>query len=325
MMKKRRITYLFVVLLSMGTVVFALRSDEIALGRELYHQGKYTEAVRILEKYVNSYSGNKSNAKDYAEANYILAKIYYEASDNLKVAEFLRKALIANPEIGQDETSGEFKDRVEKMHVILFSNKKTGEDKTGPDPVQKISLRSNPRILSEKDVLTLLRENDLFCGAPAWNTNFHNLEGKGVKHRYEPQSINSDRVVLDYTTGLMWHQSGSKYLTYKDAKEWLQELNEEGYAGFWDWRLPTIEECVSLMERVKDTNQLFINPIFSPMQNELWTVDTLPEGPLWGRDEFAYVVFFKDISGLNNQKIGFVASQAVDKKSAAVRPVRNIK
>ena len=47
----------------------------------------------------------------------------------------------------------------------------------------------------------------------------------------------------------MWQQSGSsERMQFEDAKKWITELNLKGFAGFNDWRLPTLEEAMSLME-----------------------------------------------------------------------------
>ena len=90
--------------------------------------------------------------------------------------------------------------------------------------------------------------------------------------------INSDMVVIDHTTGLMWHQSGSEeYLTWKVAKKWVAELNINGYAGYKDWRLPTLEEAATLLEPAQ-TNVRYIDPIFDGKQPFIWTGDTKNSG-----------------------------------------------
>ena len=86
-------------------------------------------------------------------------------------------------------------------------------------------------------------------------------------------TIKGDKVVIDHTTGLMWHQSGSyKNMSWKRAKKWVGELNKQGYAGFLDWRLPTLEEAVSLLEQNEKSGNQFIDPVFDKTQWSIWTL-----------------------------------------------------
>ena len=95
-------------------------------------------------------------------------------------------------------------------------------------------------------------------------------------------------VVMDHATGLMWQQAGSKKdLTYQAALEYVVQLNAQRFAGYADWRLPTIAELCSLLEPEKQANDLYINPIFDAEQWWCWSADRLPEkearsaGPAW--------------------------------------------
>ena len=96
-----------------------------------------------------------------------------------------------------------------------------------------------------------------------------------ISHDYEENIIDNDNIVIDHATGLMWHQSGSfKNISWKSAKRWVIKLNENGYAGFTDWRLPTLEETVSLLEpNAKNGNQ-FIDSAFDKTQSSVWTCDS---------------------------------------------------
>ncbi len=95
-----------------------------------------------------------------------------------------------------------------------------------------------------------------------------------IQHNYEVKTINSDRVVVDHATGLMWHQSGSdKYLGWRGAKKWVAKLNIKGYAGCYDWRLPTLEEAACLLEYSKIFGR-YIIPVFDNHQPFIWTGDT---------------------------------------------------
>ena len=124
--------------------------------------------------------------------------------------------------------------------------------------------------LSTDQAKIIIKENDYF-------DKYYNPSGKGIQHKYKKQKIKDDEVVIDEIVGLMWQQSGS-------LKE-IEELNREGYAGFHDWRLPTIEEGMCLIEQ-EPKNDLYIDPVFDSKQRYIWTVDQL-KGKLW-----AWVVFF---------------------------------
>ncbi|MBT6050023.1 MAG: DUF1566 domain-containing protein [Candidatus Scalindua sp.] len=98
-----------------------------------------------------------------------------------------------------------------------------------------------------------------------------------INNRYEKLSIRGDSVVVNHATGLMWHQSGSDdYITWNNAYEWIRDLNNRGYAGCHDWRLPTVEEAASLLEsRNRNGVKPYIDPLFSYKQWEIWTGDKI--------------------------------------------------
>ena len=100
-----------------------------------------------------------------------------------------------------------------------------------------------------------------------------------VSHAYEKGTIDGDVVVVDNSTGLTWHQSGSeKHMGWKKVEAWLKDLNEKGYAGSNDWRLPTVEEALTLLESTKNMDGLYINSVFDKRQDLIWTGDSYQSG-----------------------------------------------
>ncbi len=80
-------------------------------------------------------------------------------------------------------------------------------------------------------------------------------------------------VVMDHATGPMWQKSGPGFLNYKKAQEYVKDLNRRKFAGYENWRLPTIPELISLLEPEKQSNDRCIHPIFDKKQLWCWSVD----------------------------------------------------
>ncbi len=134
---------------------------------------------------------------------------------------------------------------------------------------QKINLRPYCKIVTLSEIEEI---PGIVIREKKWNQGF--IGYSTISHDYEENTIEDDKVVIDHATGLMWHQSGSfKNLSWKRAKKWVIKLNENGYAGFKDWRLPTLEEKVSLLGPEKNGNQ-FIDPAFDRTQSSIWTGDS---------------------------------------------------
>lgn len=102
-----------------------------------------------------------------------------------------------------------------------------------------------------------------------------------INNEYELKIINGDKVVIDHATNLMWHQSGSNNsMDWDKAKQWVRDLNSRGYAGYHDWRLPTLDEAASLLESGK-SNGLYIDSVFSNKQEWNWTGDECGSEDAW--------------------------------------------
>jgi hypothetical protein len=91
--------------------------------------------------------------------------------------------------------------------------------------------------------------------------------------RREPNfADNKDGTVTDRATGLMWEKNGSGFLSNRRAKKYIEQLNSQRFAGYYDWRMPTVEELASLLAR-KRKSGVHLNPVFDSKQRRCWTID----------------------------------------------------
>ncbi|MCI0692793.1 DUF1566 domain-containing protein [candidate division KSB1 bacterium] len=154
-----------------------------------------------------------------------------------------------------------------------------------PSPSAKslptLQLRSKPNdTLSDETVKAMIEKYDFYCAEHKWSEDWSHPQGKGINHEYEVQL--QGKVVIDHTTGLMWQQSGSpETMTYENAKAYVAQLNKDCFAGFGDWRLPTLEEALSLMEPQKNSDGSYINSKFDKTQSWIWTADMYSASAAW--------------------------------------------
>jgi hypothetical protein len=173
---------------------------------------------------------------------------------------------------------------------------------TGQAVAQAVpALRNAAASLSNAQIDAMLTKFDFYDKA-------RNAGGKGIPHRYEPQAIGEATLVLDRATGLMWQKAGSdEAMPLADADAYIKRLNAQKFAGFADWRLPTLEEAMTLMEP-KASDKMYIAPQFKRGINFIWTADH-------GTDASSgFVLYFFD-GTLSRESAQF---------NAWVRAVRNV-
>jgi hypothetical protein len=156
---------------------------------------------------------------------------------------------------------------LKEILAIHADRKLPPPDLTHVDLEGIVIFRSQPATLSVDQVKTMLKNYNFFDSS-------RNESGQGFSHNFEMKSIKDEKAVLDRASNLMWQQGGSSNsMKFKRAKKWIYDLNNQKYAGYTDWRLPTLEEAMSLMEPKKNKDGLFINPIFDSKQRWIWTSD----------------------------------------------------
>lgn len=130
-------------------------------------------------------------------------------------------------------------------------------------PGIRVSLRRQPKaIRNQLEIRSILAEYNFFEISMNTHGSFAN-----------DLIDNNDGTLTDNATGLMWQKGGSsELLDNRGAKNYIKQINSQRFAGYSDWRMPTIEELMSLLNRYKN-NGVYIAPQFSNQQTTCWSVD----------------------------------------------------
>lgn len=196
------------------------------------------------------------------------------------------------------------------LHIVIISFVLLSTPVIKAEEKPQIILRSSYRDLI---VLQVQYISNIFI------VNKHNYGFYGhstINNSFENKAVKGDSVIIDHATGLIWHQSGSdKEMDWQNAKQWVKGLNDKGYAGYSDWRLPTVEEAISLLEPNINPSSLYIDPAFDAKQTGIWTGD---ENDSAGYLDGAWSVRFSGGYGGGN------ACWVYDNANNHVRPIRSI-
>jgi serine/threonine protein kinase len=111
--------------------------------------------------------------------------------------------------------------------------------------------------------------------------------------------LNSEGTVTDRLNSLAWQQAGSDHpVTWHEAHKYIERLNRGSFAGRASWRLPTVNELISLVTEIPRAADLCVEPIFDQAQRWLWSADrrsfvaawyvSLDLGYVWWQDFTCY-------------------------------------
>jgi len=183
------------------------------------------------------------------------------------------------------------------------------------DVFAEMKLRDKPKKLKEQDIKAVVKKLNFF-------DKDLNEEGNCPNDFVD----NGDGTITDRTTGLMWEQKGSENEKgWYHAKKYVKELNKKKFAGYKDWRIPTIEELYSLLQ--PDTNQqLYIHSVFATKPSFCWSVDTSNMATPWYISQMRKVTLDYKKGTVSDAFTGTKpAGASANNFSSYVRAVRSIK
>jgi hypothetical protein len=133
------------------------------------------------------------------------------------------------------------------------------------------SLPQEPAEMSEEDVVALVARYDF-------------AEQERNPRGAFPHALvdNGDGLtVSDRATGLMWQRAGTDIMSNRSIKREVTRINQEQFAGYSDWRLPSMAEALSLLENEKCANDQYLHCCFSDEQPFIFVDAVRKPGGQW--------------------------------------------
>jgi hypothetical protein len=148
--------------------------------------------------------------------------------------------------------------------VPAVEQKTTEEDMGEPLPPvgetgfigERMNLPTDPAVLEDDEIGPVIRQWNFYDALLNPQGNFANAladTGDGL-------------TVLDERTGVIWQRSGLDLSSARTMEGRIEELNKKTFAGCRDWRIPTLEEALSLMEPAVNAKGVHLHPCFSKEQ-----------------------------------------------------------
>ncbi len=144
--------------------------------------------------------------------------------------------------------------------------------RTSRESVQaQVMLPNQAEELSEEDVVHLVKQYN-------FADQERNPEGCFASELVD----NGDGLtVTDTVTGLMWQRGGLDIMSHRSMRREVARLNAEKFAGYSDWRLPTMAEALSLLEQEKTAHDQYLPQCFSGEQPFVFVDAVRKPGGQW--------------------------------------------
>jgi hypothetical protein len=148
--------------------------------------------------------------------------------------------------------------------------------------IRRRQVRHEPMVLNETELPGIIEAANFFDSR-------YNPAGEFANYLVD----NGDGLtVTDLVTGVMWQRGGCDITAIRQMHVHIQELNRQGFAGYSDWRLPTLEEALALLEPVRNARGLHLHPCFAAAQPFIFLADERRPGGYWFIDFKQATVFW---------------------------------
>lgn len=137
--------------------------------------------------------------------------------------------------------------------------------------VKTVVLPHEATIINDEDLLGIIKRYNFFEAELHPAGRFNNVL----------VDVADPGVVVDRRTNLMWQSGGIDIGSIRHIRAAVERANETEFAGCSGWRLPTLEEALSLMEPVRNSKGLYLHMAFSREQPFIFVAAQRKPGGYW--------------------------------------------
>lgn len=139
------------------------------------------------------------------------------------------------------------------------------EDMGAALPSHSVSAFSGPKVILPSEI-AVFSDDEVAQLVRRWNFPDTDLNPKQGEFVNALADTGDGLTVVDERTGLLWQRAGLDLCSINRMKRRIEQLNSDGFAGYHDWRLPTLEEAMSLMQATPNAKGMYLPPCFSKKQ-----------------------------------------------------------
>ncbi len=162
--------------------------------------------------------------------------------------------------------------------VLPIIENESAEDMGAPLPLETeahcddtVVLPATAKIINDDEIAELIKKWNFF-------DTEHNSGGQFDNCLVQPEA---EETIVDLRTGLMWQRGGLDIHSIRTIQRQIEEIRVKGFAGFFDWRLPTMEEAMSLLEPQRNEKGLYLHPCFYKQQAFIFVDAQRKPGGYW--------------------------------------------
>ncbi len=136
---------------------------------------------------------------------------------------------------------------------------------------ENVVLPSEPGVIVDGELGAIIKKWNFYDGVENTEGGFENGLVDG----------GDGLTVIDERTGLQWQIGGIDICSTRTMHLNIEKINKESFAGHSDWRMPTFEEAMSLMEPTVNAKDIHLNSCFSKDQPFIFVAAKRKPGGYW--------------------------------------------